>query len=38
MSKYEQVIEWVFQKNYRQGDIRVRFTREELIEAHDALM
>lgn len=37
MSKYEQVIEWVFRKNYQQGDIRVRFTREELVEAHDAL-
>ena len=37
MSKYEQVIEWVFQKNYQPGDVRVRFTREELVDAHDAL-
>ena len=37
MSKYEQVIEWVFQKNYRPGDVRVAFTRDELVEAHDKL-
>lgn len=37
MSKYEQVIEWVFQKNFELGDVRVRFTREELVDAHDAL-
>ena len=37
MSKYELVIEWVFQKNFIQGDVRVRFTREELVDAHDAL-
>ena len=37
MSKYEQVIEWVFQKNFNPGKVRVHFTREELVEAHDAL-
>ena len=37
MSKYEQVIEWVFQQNYRPGDVRVGFTRDELVEAHDEL-
>ena len=37
MSKYEQVIEWVFRKNFSPGNVRVRFTRDELVEAHDAL-
>lgn len=37
MSKYEQVIEWVFRKNFNPDDVRVRFTRDELVEAHDAL-
>lgn len=37
MSRYEKIIEWVFQKNYRPGMMRVAFTREELVQAHDAL-
>ncbi len=37
MNKYEQVISWVFQKNYVPGDVRVKFTRDELVNAHDAL-
>ena len=37
MSKYEQVIERVFQNNFKPGAVRVRFTREELVDAHDDL-
>lgn len=37
MGKYEDVIAWVFQKNYRSGESSVSFTREELVDAHDAL-
>lgn len=37
MGKYEQVIESVFHKKYQRGDVRVRFTRDELVEAHDSL-
>jgi hypothetical protein len=36
-TKYAEVIAWVFQKNYREGDRAVSFTRDELVEAHDAL-
>lgn len=37
MSKYERVIEWVFDQKYKPGDVRIRFSRDELIDAHDAL-
>ena len=37
MSKYEQVIDWVFQRNFIPDSVRVRFTREELVDAHDSL-
>ncbi len=37
MSKYEKVICWVFQKNYAPGELRVRFTRDELVSAHEDL-
>ena len=37
MNKYEQVISWVFQQNYVPGDVRVKFTRGELEDAHDEL-
>lgn len=37
MGKYEQIIEWVFQKNYTPDATNVEFTREELVDAHDAL-
>jgi hypothetical protein len=33
MSKYEQIIEWVFARNYRPGDVIVRFSRDELVLA-----
>lgn len=33
MGKYEQIIEWIFQHNYRPGDVIVRFNREELAQA-----
>lgn len=37
MNKYDRVIEAVFFKNYKQGDVRVAFNREELAEACDRL-
>lgn len=37
MGKYEQIIEWVFNKNYQPGRIRVDFKREELAKASEAL-
>jgi len=37
MSKYEEIIAWVFHKNFRPGEVNVRFTREQLVDAHDAL-
>lgn len=37
MSKYEQIIEWIFARNYRTGNVRVPFARDELVQASDAL-
>lgn len=37
MGRYEQIIEWVFNQNYRQGRVRVSFDREELVNASEAL-
>lgn len=37
MGKYEQIIEWVFEKHYEAGKVRVPFNREELVEASQAL-
>lgn len=37
MSKYEEIIEWIFAKNHRQGDVRVPFTRDELVQASNQL-
>jgi len=37
MSKYEQIIEWVFKKNFTIGNVRVPFTRDQLVQAHDVL-
>ena len=37
MGRYEDIIEWVFQKNYSPGQVRVPFRREELIEASEVL-
>jgi len=36
-SKYEQIIEWVFARNYRPGAVRVPFTRDELVQASTQL-
>ena len=30
MSKYEQIIEWIFSRNYQTGDVIVIFNRDEL--------
>lgn len=37
MSKYVQIIAWVFAKNHNQGDVIVRFGRDQLVQASDAL-
>lgn len=37
MGKYEEIIEWVFFNNYRNGSVKVSFDREELVHASDAL-
>ena len=37
MGKYEAVIERVFHEKYELGDVRVSFTRDDLVEAHDIL-
>ncbi len=37
MGKYEQVIEWVFNRNYQPGKVRIAFNREDLITASEAL-
>jgi len=37
MSKYEQIIEWVFNRNYQSGTVRVPFNREELAQASEEL-
>jgi len=37
MSKYEQIIEWVFFENYKEGSVRVSFEREELVRASEEL-
>jgi hypothetical protein len=37
MGKYEQIIEWIFQRNYQPGAAVVQFNRDELAEASAAL-
>jgi hypothetical protein len=37
VGKYDQIIEWVFAKNYRPGTVVVPFGREEFVQASDAL-
>ena len=37
MSKYEKIIEWIFNKQYQQGKVRLPFGREELVRASEAL-
>jgi len=37
MGKYEQIIEMVFEQNYRPGQLRVPFDREELVQATEKL-
>ncbi|MCB0117313.1 MAG: hypothetical protein KDD84_24605 [Caldilineaceae bacterium] len=37
MGKYEDIINWVFEKNYQTGAVRVSFSRSELVDASDAL-
>lgn len=37
MSKYQQIIEWIFQRNYRPGIVSISFDREELVQASEAL-
>ncbi len=37
MSKYEQIIEWIFFNNYREADVVVPFTRDELALASSEL-
>jgi len=37
MSKYEQIIKWVFDNNYHEGDVFVAFNRSELVHASEAL-
>ncbi len=37
MSKYEQIIEWIFKRNYRPGDVIVKFNRNELVLASSDL-
>lgn len=37
MSKYEQIIEWVFQQNYQPNKVRVSFKREALVRACKSL-
>ncbi|MCZ7668093.1 MAG: hypothetical protein M5U34_13315 [Chloroflexi bacterium] len=37
MGKYEQIINWIFTKNYNQGDVIVSFNRNELVTASDEL-
>ena len=37
MSKYEQIIAWVFEQGYRPGQVQVPFSRDDLIKASEAL-
>jgi hypothetical protein len=37
MSKYEQIIEWIFRRNHRSGDVIVYFNRDELALASTEL-
>ena len=37
MSKYGQIISWVFLKNYQPGDVIVAFNRNELVSASEKL-
>lgn len=37
MTKYEQIIDWIFSKNFKQGDVIVRFSRDELVAASSKL-
>ena len=36
-NRYQQILSWIFEKHYKEGDERVEFVREELNEAADAL-
>lgn len=35
MGKYEKIIDWIFFKNYRDGQVKVPFNREELVQASE---
>lgn len=37
MTRYEQIIAWVFAQNYRAGSVWVKFSRDELAQASNAL-
>jgi hypothetical protein len=37
MTRYEQIIEWIFRKNYQPGEVIVRFNRDELVHASSDL-
>lgn len=37
MGKYEQIIEWIFNKNHQPDSFRVPFNREELVQASEVL-
>lgn len=37
MGKYEQIIEWVFRKNYRPDNVTISFNRDELVLASSEL-
>ena len=37
MGKYEQIIEWIFNKNHQPDRFRVPFNREELAQASEVL-
>lgn len=37
MGKYTQIIEWLFHQNYQAGAVAVRFNRDELVKASEAL-
>jgi hypothetical protein len=36
MGKYEKIIDWIFFKNYRDGQFKVPFNREELVQASES--
>ncbi len=37
MVKYEEIVKWVFQQNYKPDMVRIPFNREELVKASEAL-